>query len=127
MSTKNSEVPAVSPRSSVATPQQLGWLDGIVKAIIVLNLLDIFFTLVWVGAGRAQEANLLLHDLVNNHPVIFALVKIGLVSFGSFLLWRYRAHAFAVVGIFSIFIVYYFTLLHHLRFTSIFISPIGLL
>ncbi len=124
---KQSEVPAVGPSSSIATVQQLVWLDGVVKTVIILNVLDIFFTLVWVGAGRAYEANLLLANLVNGHPVLFAVFKIALVSFGSFLLWKYRSHAFAVVGIFFVFVVYYFTLLHHLHFTSVFMSPILLL
>jgi hypothetical protein len=48
----------------VSTPDQLRWLDGIVKAVIVLNLLDIVFTLYWVGEGWAEEANLLLQNMV---------------------------------------------------------------
>ncbi|MFQ6024352.1 MAG: DUF5658 family protein [Acidiferrobacterales bacterium] len=127
MSPKRSEVTELSPHPSIATPQQLVWLDGVVKAVIVLNLLDIVFTLVWVGAGRAQETNLLLNNLVANHPIMFALVKIGLVSLGSFLLWKHRGHPFAVVGIFSIFVVYYFVLLYHLHFTSVYISPLTVL
>ncbi len=121
---KNSNPPVVGARFAVATPQQLEWLDGMVKAVIVLNLFDIVFTLVWVGAGRAEETNLLLSSLVNELPVMFALVKILLVSFGSFLLWKHREHAFAVVGIFFIFFLYYYVLLHHLRFTSIFVGEI---
>lgn len=110
------------PRFFVATPQHLVWLDGIVKAVIVLNLLDLLFTLVWVGGGHAEEANLLLVNLVRQHPVAFVLAKISLVSLGSYLLWIYRAHALAVIGIFSIFMVYYFVLLYHLRYTSAFMS-----
>jgi hypothetical protein len=108
----------------VSTPDQLRWLDGIVKAVIVLNLLDIVFTLYWVGEGWAEEANLLLQNMVSNQPVLFVLTKIALVSFGSFLLWKHRSHPFAVVGIFLIFLTYYFTLLHHLRFTSGFVRTI---
>ncbi|MFQ5995079.1 MAG: DUF5658 family protein [Acidiferrobacterales bacterium] len=121
---KNAQSPVVYSRFSVATPQQLDWLEGIVKAVIVLNLLDIVFTLTWVGAGRAEERNLLLYDLVNELPVMFALVKIALVSMGSFLLWKYRGHAFAVVGIFVIFLTYYYVLLTHVRFTSQFFHTI---
>lgn len=119
---KNSILSAVSSRFSIATPEQLGWLDGIVKAVIVLNLLDIVFTLIWVGARRAEEANVLLDNLVNDHPLLFVLTKILLVSLGSFLLWKHRSHPFAVVGIFLIFISYYYVLLHHVRFTSLFVS-----
>ena len=109
-------------RFFTAAPRHLVWLDGIVKAVIVLNLLDLLFTLVWVGAGHAEEANLLLVNLVREHPVAFVLTKISLVSLGSYLLWKYRAHALAVVGIFSIFMVYYFVLLYHLHYTSVVMS-----
>jgi len=119
---KNLATTAVAaPRFLVSTPEQLQWLDGIVKAVIVLNLLDLIFTLYWVSAGWAEEANLLLQDMVNNQPVLFVLTKIALVSMGSFLLWKHRSHPFAVVGIFLIFLTYYFTLLVHLRFTSGFV------
>lgn len=119
---KSSHSPTISPRPSVATPQQLGWLDGIVKAVIVLNLLDILFTLTWVGLGHVREANILLHDLVDDHPLAFVLTKISLVSLGSFLLWTHRSHPLAVVGIFLVFGVYYYILLYHLRFTSMFVG-----
>ena len=124
MWSKGLEPTVVAPRFLVSTPDQLRWLDGIVKAVIVLNLLDIVFTLYWVGAGWADEANLLLQNMVSNQPVLFVLTKIALVSFGSFLLWNHRSHPFAVVGIFLIFLTYYFTLLHHLRFTSGFVRTI---
>ena len=114
-------VRAVS-RFFIATPRHLVWLDGLVKAVIVLNLLDVLFTLIWVGAGHAEEANLLLVNLVREHPIAFVLTKISLVSLGSYLLWKYRGHALAVIGIFTIFMVYYFVLLYHLHYTSVVMS-----
>lgn len=114
--------PTIRPRFSHVTPQHLNWLDGLVKAVIVLNLLDLFFTLVWVGSGHAEEANVLLHALVREHPVAFVATKISLVSLGSFLLWKRRGHPLAVIGIVLIFLVYYVVLLYHLRFTSVFFT-----
>ena len=102
--------------SNVGTPRQFRWLYGIVKAIIVLNVLDAIFTLVWVQAGLAKEANVFLQDLVSNNTILFMVVKLVLVSLGSFLLWRYRKHPFAVVGLFFVFMVYYYLLLYHLSF-----------
>jgi hypothetical protein len=104
---------------SVGTRQHLRWLNGIVKAIVVLNGLDALLTLFWVRAGLAQEANVFLRDLVDNHAVLFVIVKIGLVSLGSLQLWMYRRHPFAVVCLFVAFLVYYAVLLHHLRFTHL--------
>ncbi len=104
---------------SVGTQQHLRWLNGIVKAIVVLNGLDALLTLFWVRAGLAQEANVFLRDLVDNHAILFVSAKIALVSLGSLLLWKYRRHPFAVVGLFAVFLVYYAVLLHHLRFTHL--------
>jgi len=103
----------------VGTPQQFRWLDGIVKTVLVMNLLDAIFTLVWVRAGLAREANVLMRDLVNEHAVLFVVAKLSLVSLGSLILWQRRAHAGAVVAIFVIFLVYYFVLLYHLQYSSL--------
>ena len=103
----------------VGTPQQFRWLNGIVKTVLVMNLLDAIFTLFWVRAGLAREANVLMRDLVNEHAVLFVVAKLSLVSLGSLILWRRRAHAGAVVGIFMIFLVYYFVLLYHLHYSSL--------
>jgi hypothetical protein len=93
-----------------------------VKTIVILNGVDALFTLFWVRAGIAQEANLFLRDLVNHHAVAFVSAKITLVSLGSLLLWRYRRHTFAVIGLFTVFVAYYFILLHHLRFSSLLVG-----
>jgi hypothetical protein len=102
----------------VGTPEQIGWLTGIVKAVLVLNLLDAIFTLTWVRAGLATEANALMSDLVDHHPVAFVATKLGLVSLGSLLLWWNRTNPVAVVSIFAAFLVYYAVLLYHLQYMS---------
>jgi hypothetical protein len=122
MLSQNLQAAAPASHFFVVTEQHLGWLDGLIKSVIVLNLLDIVFTLFWVRAGRAQELNVLLYNLVMYQPVGFAVAKISLVSLGSFLLWKHRGHPLAAVGIFVIFMVYYLVLLEHLRFTSSFLG-----
>jgi hypothetical protein len=107
--------------SEVGTPQHFRQLYGITKTIIVLNILDALFTLFWVGAGFAEEANVFLRDLVNHRPIVFVLVKAALVSLGSLLLWWRRRHPLAVVGLFTVFLAYYFILLYHLRFSNLFV------
>jgi hypothetical protein len=102
----------------LGTQEHFRWLHGIVKAVLVLNLLDALFTLVWVRAGLAREANVLIADLVTHNAVAFVLVKLGLVSAGSWLLWNRRDHSASVVGIFIAFLVYYGVLLYHLRYTG---------
>jgi hypothetical protein len=109
---------------TVGKPEHFRWLHGVVAAVLVLNLLDALFTLVWVRAGLATEANPLVADLVNDHAVLFVIVKLGLVGLGSLLLWRRRGRPVAVVGIFTAFLAYYGVLLYHLQYAS---SLIGLL
>ena len=102
----------------VGTPQHLQWLNGIIVAVVILNILDLLFTLVWSQLGVMREVNILMGQLLSIRPALFALVKIVLVSLSLYLLWRYRRHPFAVVGLFSVFTAYYSVLLHHLRFAS---------
>ena len=105
----------------VGTPEQVGWLTGVVIAVLVMNALDALFTLVWVRAGLAVEANSLMRDMVENNAFLFVATKLGLVSLGSLLLWRQRTHPIAVVAIFVVFLVYYFVLLYHLQYSSLLI------
>ena len=104
---------------AIGTPQHFDWLHGIVKSVLVLNLVDAVLTLVWVWNGLAFEANALLADLVMERPVTFVLVKTSLVSLGSALLWCHRSRASAVIGIFAVFLAYYALLAFHLAYASI--------
>ena len=113
--------PPVSPdldpqrRLRVATPEQWQWLYGVIKAIIVLNLLDAVLTICWVHTGLADEANPLLQVLVHHHAVLFIAMKIVLGAVGAWLLWQHRHRAFVVIGTFSVFVAYYTVFLQHLR------------
>ncbi len=91
-------------------------LNSITKAVIVLNLFDSLLTLLWVRIGVAEEANILLRSLVSQNAVLFMCVKVALVSLGSSLLWRYRRHLLAELGIFLVFFVYSGVLLYHMHF-----------
>lgn len=103
----------------IGTRQHFRWLEGIVKATLVLNLLDALFTLTWVGAGLATEANPFMQELVHAHPVAFVSVKVALVGLASLLFWRLRHRPLAVVAIFLCFLVYYALLLVHVDFLSL--------
>ena len=111
-------------RLAIGTPQQFRWLYGIVQCVLVLNLIDAVLTLLWVHAGLAAEANTLIDELVNEHALLFVLVKLALVGMGCWLLWRRRESPLAVVGIFAAFVTYYLILLYHVDYAS---GLIGLL
>jgi Domain of unknown function (DUF5658) len=102
----------------LGTPGQYRWLAWIVAAVLLLNLCDAVFTLFWVHAGMADEGNLLLRELVYDHPLLFVAAKMTLVALGAALLWMRRHRAAAVVAIFGVFLVYYVLLLYHLGFVG---------
>ena len=118
-------MPSEAPLDSrIGTPEHFRWLLRIVKAVLALNLLDAIFTLIWINAGLAREANPLLAEIVRNHPVGFAVIKLGLVAGGSLLLWRYRSRPLAVVGIFVAFFAYYLLLLYHIGYLSLVVGTL---
>jgi hypothetical protein len=110
--------PAAAPRLPVGTPEHYRWLHGIVMAVLVLNLLDAIFTLLWVRWGLARESNLMIDKLVDHHALAFFGVKLGLVAMGSWLLWRRREQPSAVVAIFVAFLAYYLVLLYHVQYAA---------
>ncbi len=61
---------------------------GGLKILLVLNLFDAIFTLLWVRLGFAIELNPLL-SFVADSSVLFVLVKIMLVCLGVLLLKKY--------------------------------------
>jgi Domain of unknown function (DUF5658) len=66
-------------------------------AVIVLNLLDAMFTLLWVRAGVATEANPFMDRAMAHGAVGFMTIKLALVSLCVGLLWRLR-HRRAAAG-----------------------------
>ncbi len=116
--------PSTERTLEIGTPQHFRWLHGIVKVVLVLNLLDAVFTLFWVWAGLAKEANPLLRDLVSDAPVAFAAAKLALVGLASLLLWRLRERPLAVVSIFLAFLAYYALLLAHVGFLSLVVGTL---
>lgn len=99
----------------VGRTKHFRWLRGIVAATLILNLTDAVLTVLWAVLGIAQEANPFMDSLLRLGTVPFVLGKIGLVSAGTILLWRFRQKPLAVVALFVSFLAYYFLLLYHLK------------
>jgi hypothetical protein len=85
--------------------------------VLVLNLLDAIFTLVWVRWGFAREANLMIDRLVERHALAFIAWRWPR-GMGSWLLWQRRHHATAVIAIFIAFMAYYLVLLYHVQYAA---------
>lgn len=99
----------------IGTPQHFRWLSYILRAVLVLNLVDAIMTMAWIESGQATEANPLMADLVHHVPALFVLVKTALVGFGCLILWRRRKRPLAIVSSFIAFLLYYWIVLYHLH------------
>jgi len=99
----------------IGRPRQFKWLRWVIAFIFLLNAVDGALTVIWVLTGKAEEANPLMAELIDIEPVFFMVAKLLLVALGSFLLWRFRRQRAAVIGLFVLFIAYYFILVWHFK------------
>lgn len=90
-----------------------GSLEPLLAACLLWNLIDLVATLFEVECGLAVEANPVMSVAIGASPVLFALVKLALVSAGVALLWHYRERAAAVVGALGVFAVYSGVVAYH--------------
>jgi hypothetical protein len=104
---------------SIGANERARWISGIAKWILVFNLFDGVFTMVWVQYSFAIEWNVLLRDLVHGDMVLFMAVKLTLVSLGTLFLWRYRNYPLAVVALFVAFVAYFLVFLYHLQYSTL--------
>ena len=83
--------------------------------VFVLSLLDAVFTLAWIKAGLAVEANPLLRKLLDHGEFSFLGTKIFLTGVGcSFLFWVKDKSRAARFTIWTIFILYCVVTGYHL-------------
>jgi hypothetical protein len=75
-------------------------------AIVVMNLLDAIFTLVWVEGGLAEELNPLMVEALILGPLAFMALKLSLVSLAIWLLWLRREKRLARVLVPPLALVY---------------------
>lgn len=91
------------------------WLERLLAATLVFNLLDIVLTLTVVVLGIAVEANPLMARVLDVGPVPFALLKLGIVSAGVWVLFHHRHHRLASVGTCAVFTAYAALMVWHMQ------------
>jgi hypothetical protein len=104
---------ATAPRVASA-PDRSVWLLGVGAAVVILNLLDAIFTLIYTRTGLAIESNPLMDRVLGTSPVLFMVAKLCLVSLGVLLLWRLRERRAARVGLVATGAAYVVLLGYHL-------------
>ncbi len=82
--------------------------------VVVLNLLDAMFTLVYTRSGVATESNPLMDQVLAASPVLFMMAKLSLVSLGVLVLWRLRERRAARFGLLATSVAYTTLLAYHL-------------
>lgn len=90
----------------------------LLSVVVILNLLDALFTLLWVEAGLAVETNPLMEVVIGQSPVLFAIAKIVLVNASVLLLWRIEKQRSVVWVAAFCAAIYYCILLFHLQFVG---------
>ena len=87
---------------------------ALIRLVLALNVADALFTASYVMAGRAEEANPAMNQLMQLGPGMFVFGKLALVVFGLALLWRHRARGSAAAALVALFVVYYTVFLFHM-------------
>jgi hypothetical protein len=83
-------------------------------AVVVLNLADAVFTLLYVHTGLAREGNPMMASALGGGSVIFMITKLALVSLGVLLLVRLWPRRAAAAGMFAAVTVYATLFVYHL-------------
>jgi hypothetical protein len=86
----------------------------VAAAVLVLNLFDALFTLVYVRLGVAREGNPLMERALGHGALDFMLLKLGLVSLCVLLLVRYHERRPTQLALAGSAIAYALVLVYHL-------------
>ena len=74
--------------------------------LLLLNIVDATVTIIVIDAGIAKEANPIMDYFLNLGFLPFLIVKLSVVSFASYVFWKYRQRKGAVIGIVLSLILY---------------------
>lgn len=108
---------AVHPFEHAAPAGRRRWLHRVAMGVIIANLVDAIFTIVYTDLGLAREANPLLEPALAGSPLLFMAIKLALVSMGVALLWRLRHRRTAAAGLIAAAAAYAWLIVYHLSAT----------
>jgi hypothetical protein len=92
------------------------------SAIVILNLIDALFTILYTSGNVAAEGNPLMQNVLAASPVIFVITKLSLVSLCVTLLWRYGHKNAAVLGLLGTTAMYVVLIGYHLSAVPLLIA-----
>ena len=83
-------------------------------AIIGLNLFDAIATLTWLDLGFAQEGNPIMAPLIAYCPYCFIAIKMGIVLFVCWYLWKERENDYTFLASKIVFYAYSLLAMWHM-------------
>jgi len=89
------------------------WMGGLLIAIMIFNLIDLFATIIFLQTGLVYEANPFMSAVLNVGSIPFAAYKIIIVSMGLWFLWKCRRYQLATCGIIITCLAYFGVVLNH--------------
>ena len=101
------------------------WLHRIAVGVVICNLVDAVFTILYTDLGLAREANPLLEQVLADSPLLFMVIKLALVSMGVALLWRLRHRRAAAAGLVASGAAYCWLIVYHLSAASHLVSELA--
>ena len=94
--------------------------------VTFLNVGDGLMTMIWVSWELATEANPLMNLLLQAHPALFLLAKVGLVTLGLVILGWQRRQVAALLSLAVALLVYALVVVYHaLALVCLFFVTIG--
>lgn len=108
---------AAPPFEHAAPAGRRRGLRRVAMGVIIANLVDAIFTIVYTDLGLAREANPLLEPALAGSPLLFMAIKLALVSMGVALLWRLRHRRTAAAGLIASAAAYAWLIVYHLSAT----------
>lgn len=91
-----------------------GRFELALKSLLVLNLLDASCTLWWCLSHLATEANPIMRWALDRGPMVFVGSKVAVVLIGVAVLWRWKWHPLARLGVIPLLAAYAWVVGDHL-------------
>ena len=100
----------------MAIYKDLDMAELVLKTLVVLNIYDAIFTLLWIELNLARELNPFMAFLIEINPILFVVVKTILVNTGVWLIWLNKESSLSKLAIAPVFLLYFLVCIKHTIF-----------
>ena len=104
------------------TSERKRLVSGLLSFLILFNVIDALFTLVWLQVG-IKEANPLMAQF-SHSPLLFLLTKLTVTIWGCLVLWFHREKKLASYGVYGLSCFYFGVTILHVWLSWIFIIKV---